>query len=164
MPLRPTWAAPAQDHAAPLLAVFPVEVVDASGEPANPQWPDRIAAVTRQFAERLAGSGRYRTVELAPADATRPAHQCAACWREPARAAGADAAAISVVQKMSTLIAALHVWLIEVPTQKLIWQGAVSLRGDTDEAWRRAMDYILRRGILSPEGGRQMLSSPFPGG
>ena len=35
---------------------------------------------------------------------------------------------------------------------------------DAIEAWRRAMGYLLRRGVLSPEPARQMLSSPFPGG
>lgn len=67
-----------------------------------------------------------------------------ACWRDPAREAGADLAAITVVQKLSTLIAALRGWLIEIPTRKLISEGAVSLRGATDEAWQRAMLYVLR--------------------
>lgn len=161
---RPSFATLATERVAPLVAVFPLEVVDTSGEPPNAQWPARIATVTRLLAERLAASGQYRAVELQGADPGQPLHQCAACWRAPARAAGADTAAIAVVHKLSTLIASLHVWLIDVETQRLSWQGAVSLRGDTDEAWRRAMDYILRRGILSPEPGRQMLSSPFPGG
>ncbi|MFO1048376.1 MAG: DUF3280 domain-containing protein [Geminicoccaceae bacterium] len=164
VPARPASATLATERAAPLVAVFPLEVVDTSGEPPNAQWPARIATVTRLLAERLAASGQYRAVELQAADPDQPLYQCAACWRAPARTAGADTAAIAVVHKLSTLIAALHVWLIDVETQKLAWQGAVSLRGDTDEAWRRAMDYILRRGILSPEPGRQMLSSPFPGG
>ena len=161
---RPSFATLATERVAPLVAVFPLEVVDTSGEPPNAQWPARIATVTRLLAERLAASGQYRAVELQPADPDQPLYRCATCWRVPAQTAGADTAAIAVVHKLSTLIASLHVWLIEVETQKLTWQGAVSLRGDTDEAWRRAMDYILRRGILSPEPGRQMLSSPFPGG
>ena len=164
LPLRPALAALASDHAPPLVAVFPLEVVDTSGEPPNPQWPTRVPAVTRLLADGLAASGQYLAVAAAPAGDGAPVHQCAACWRDPARAAGAELAAIAVVQKMSTLIAALHVWLVEVATGKVAWQGAVSLRGDTDEAWRRAMDYLLRRGILAPEPGRQMLSSPFPGG
>ena len=164
LPLRPALAALASDHTPPLVAVFPLAVVDTSGEPPNPQWPERTAAVTHLLADRLAGSGHYSTIEARPADPGRPVHQCAPCWRDPAREAGADLAAIAVVQKMSTLIASMHLWMIEVATQKLTWQGAVSLRGDTDEAWRRAMDYLLRRGLLAPEPGRQMLSSPFPGG
>ncbi|MGD9508180.1 MAG: DUF2380 domain-containing protein [Geminicoccaceae bacterium] len=164
-PPRPALAALAADHPPPLVAVFPVQVVDTSGEPPNPQWPERIVDVTHGLATKLAGSGRYRAVELAPGGARGSALlQCAACWREPARAAGADQAAIAAVQKMSTLIAALHVWLIDVSTGRIVRKGAVSLRGDTEEAWRRAMDFLLRRGILDPEPRHEMLSSPFPGG
>ena len=73
-------------------------------------------------------------------------------------------AAIAAVQKMSTLISSLHVWLVDVESGRLLRKGAVSLRGDTEEAWRRAVDFLLRRGILDPDPGRPMLSSPFPGG
>jgi hypothetical protein len=158
---RPALAALAADHPPPLVAVFPVEVVDTSGEPPNPQWPKRIANVTHALAGQLAESGRYRTVELAPGGAIL---QCAACWRDPARAAGAEEAAIAAVHKMSTLIASLHVWLVDVSTGRTVRKGAVSLRGDTEEAWRRAVGFLLRRGILDPDPEHQMLSSPFPGG
>ena len=83
---------------------------------------------------------------------------------EGARAAGADEAALAVVHKMSTLIASLHVWLVDVPTGRTLRKGAVSLRGDTEEAWRRAVAVLLRRGILDPDPEHRMLSSPFPGG
>ena len=72
--------------------------------------------------------------------------------------------AIAVVHKISTLISSLHVWLLDVETQQIIRQGAVSLRGDTEEAWRRAVSFLLRRGILSEDARQPMLSSPFPGG
>jgi hypothetical protein len=163
--LRPALAALAADHPPPLVAVFPVEVIDTSGEPPNPQWPSRIQTVTRQLAEQLGGTGSYRTIAATPAGPdAQAAFRCAPCWREPARAAGADVAAITVIHKLSTLIASLHLWLVDVDSQKLLRQGAVSLRGDTDEAWRRAMEYLLRRGILDPDPQHRMLSSPFPGG
>ena len=72
--------------------------------------------------------------------------------------------AISVVHKTSTLISSLHVWLLDVATQRMLRQGAVSLRGDTEEAWRRAVGFLLRRGILNGDASRPMLSSPFPAG
>ena len=164
-PATAALAALADNAPPPLVAVFPIEVVDTSGEAANGQWPGRIAAVTHALAGQLAESGRYRTVELAPGDAAEgPVHACAPCWRDPARKAGADAVAIAVVHKMSTLIASLHVWLVDVPTGQPLRQGSVSLRGDTEEAWRRAVAFLLRRGILEPNAAHPMLSSPFPGG
>ena len=150
------------------VAVFPIEIADTSGEPANPQWPQRIRTVTAELALQLAASGKYRPVDLGAASdriaAVEPIHRCDGCWRGLAREVGADAAAITVVHKISTLVSSMHVWLVDVTTQKLIRQGAVSLRGDTEEAWRRALGFLLRRGILSDRGGHPMLSSPFPGG
>lgn len=162
LPLRPADGTVVDDPELPLVAVFPIDVFDTSGEPPNPQWPGRIAVVTQALAAQLADSGRYRTVEVTTA--AEPAWRCADCWRDPARAAEAEMAAIAVVQKMSTLISSLHVWLVDVGSGQLLRRGAVSLRGDTEEAWRRAVDFLLRRGILDPDPDHPMLSSPFPGG
>jgi hypothetical protein len=93
-----------------------------------------------------------------------PLYACGGCWRDVARSVEADTVAIAVVHKMSSLIASLHLWLLDVETQRTVWQGAVSLRGDTEEAWRRAVSFLLRRGVLGDDPGRPMLSSPFPGG
>ena len=161
LPMRPAGGTVVDDSPPPLVAVFPIDVFDTSGEPPNPQWPERIAAVTRALAAQLAGSGRYRTVEVTAAE---PAWRCVECWRDPARSAEAEMAAIVAVQKMSTLISSLHVCLLDVASGQIRRQGAVSLRGDTEEAWRRAVDFLLRRGILDPNSDRPMLSSPFPGG
>jgi hypothetical protein len=109
-------------------------------------------------------SGCRPDVGERPSGGVAPIYRCDGCWRELAREVGADAAAITVVHKISTLVSSMHVWLVDVATQKLIRQGAVSLRGDTEEAWRRALGFLLRRGILSDGGGHPMLSSPFPGG
>ena len=165
---RPAAAAFAGGAPPPTVAVFPIEVADTSGEAGNPQWPERVAVVTGTLARELTASGRYRAVDLTSERGRlagmAPIYRCDGCWRGLAREVGADAAAITVVHKMSTLVSSMHVWLVDVTTQKLIRQGAVSLRGDTEEAWRRALGFLLRRGILSDGGGHPMLSSPFPGG
>ncbi len=152
----------------PAVAVFPIEVADTSGEPSNPQWPARVAAVTVELGQELAASGRYRVVDLDPMReriaALDPLYACGGCWRDIARSAHADTVAIAAVHKMSTLIASLHLWLLDVATQRTVWQGAVSLRGDTEAAWRHAVGFLLRRGLLGGDSGRPMLSSPFPGG
>lgn len=158
----------APDAPPPLVAVFPIEIADTSGEPPNPQWPERVTAVTHELARQLAASGQYREIELPSATGqpgdTRPVYRCDGCWRAPALAAGADAVAIAVVHKTSTLISSLHIWLLDVATQQTLRRGAVSLRGDTEEAWRRAVDFLLRRGILNADTSQPLLSSPFPGG
>jgi Protein of unknown function (DUF2380) len=166
--VRAAAAALGETAQTPTIAVFPIEVADTSGEPPNPQWPERVTAVTAELAQQLQASGKYRVVDLAPVHerlaTVAPVYRCQGCWRDLARAVGAETVAIAVVHKISTLISSLHVWLLDVETQQLIRQGAVSLRGDTEEAWRRAVGFLLRRGILREGDGPRMLSSPFPGG
>jgi hypothetical protein len=162
-------AAVLADAAPPIVvAVLPIEVVDTSGEAANPQWPERIAAVTGSLARALSESGRYRAIDLTPEQdrlaPMAPIHRCNGCWLGVVRATGADAVAITVVHKMSTLIASMHVWVLDAATQRIIRQGAVSLRGDSGEAWERAAGFLVRKGIAGEDQGRPMLSSPFPGG
>ena len=164
----PVDAALAETTPPIVVAVLPIEVADTSGEAANPQWPGRIAAVTETLAQALSESGRYRAIDLTPESdrlaPMAPIYRCNGCWLAVVRETGADAVAITVVHKMSTLVASMHVWLLDVATQQTIREGAVSLRGDTEEAWQRAAEFLVRRGILSDKNGQPMLSSPFPGG
>ena len=142
---------------------FPIEVADTSGEAGNPQWPERVAVVTGTLARELTASGRYRAVDLTSERGRlagmAPIYRCDGCWRELAREVGADAAAITVVHKISTLISSMHVWLVDVATQKLDPAGcglaARRYRGSMatgagvpaapghPERWWRAPDAVL---------------------
>jgi hypothetical protein len=151
-----------------LTAVFPVELADTSGEAPRPGHGGRSAAVTAELGDMLAASGRYRPIDLAPIAArlaaAGPLHRCDGCWLSMAHDAGAELAVVTVVHKMSTLVASMHLWVVEVATRRVERKAAVSLRGDTDEAWRRAAAYLVRTRILAEEPARPSLSSPFPGG
>ena len=76
----------------------------------------------------------------------------------------ADLAVVAVVHKMSTLIASMHVWMVDVSSRRIVRQAAVSLRGDTGEAWSRAVTYLVRNSLLNDDPAHPSLSSPFPGG
>lgn len=150
------------------VAVFPVEFADTSGEVPGAGRAERVADTTGELADLLEGSGKYREVDLAPVRhrlaAAGPLHLCGGCWLELAEEAGAEIAAVTVVHKMSTLVSSMHVWIVDVAARRVIREGAVSLRGDTDEAWRRAARYLTRNTILNEDSVRPSLSSPFPGG
>jgi hypothetical protein len=150
------------------VAVFPVEFADTSGEPPGAGRAERIEGVTEELADLLEASGRYREADLAPVSqrlaAAGPLHLCGGCWLDIAREAGAEVAAVTVVHKMSTLIGSMHVWMVDVSAKRVIRDGAVSLRGDTDDAWRRAAAYLVRNVVLKEDAIRPSLSSPFPGG
>jgi Protein of unknown function (DUF2380) len=150
------------------LAVFPVELADTSGEAAKPGRAGQVAATTGELADLLEGSGRYREVDLSPLRddlaAAGPLHRCGGCWIDMARRAGAEVAAVAVVHKVSTLVSSMYVWLVDVAARRVVRSGAVSLRGDTDEAWRRAAGYLARNVLLNESPDHPSLSSPFPGG
>jgi hypothetical protein len=54
--------------------------------------------------------------------------------------------------------------MVDVASRRVAREAAVSLRGDTDEAWRRAADYLVRNALSREDAGHPSLSSPFPGG
>ena len=150
------------------MAVFPVELADTSGEAPRPGRAGQIAATTEVLADLLEGSSRYRKVDLAPVRdrlaAAGPLHRCGGCWLAMAREAGAEVAALAVVHKVSTLISSMQVWMVDVAARRVILEVAVSLRGDNDEAWRRAAGYLVRNVLLNEDADHPSLSSPFPGG
>ncbi|WP_191060851.1 DUF3280 domain-containing protein [Geminicoccus harenae] len=150
------------------MAVFPVEFADTSGEAPGADRTGRIASTTAELADLLEQSGRYREVDLTPVrqrlTAAGPLHLCDGCWLDLARETGAKVAAVTVVHKMSTLVASIHVWLVDVAAGQVIRDGAVSLRGDTDEAWRRGVRYLVQNVLLKEDPGHVSRSSPFPGG
>jgi hypothetical protein len=150
------------------VAVFPVELVDTSGEAPRPGRDGQIAATTGELAALLDGTGRHRSVDLAPVRdrlaASGPLDRCDGCWLGLARDAGAEIAVVTVVHKVSTLISSMHVWMVDVADRRVVRDAAVSLRGDTDEAWRHAADYLVRNALGNEDAGHPSLSSPFPGG
>ncbi len=165
-PLAGAWSAEAGFPRA--VAVFPVEFADTSGEAPGAGRGGQVAGTTRELAVLLEGSGKYRAVDLAPVrqrlSAAGPLHLCGGCWLDMAREAGAEVATVTIVHKMSTLVASMHVWIVDVAARRVIRDGAVSLRGDTAEASRRAAGYLVRNVLLNEDPSRPSLSSPFPGG
>ncbi|WP_159709921.1 DUF3280 domain-containing protein [Geminicoccus flavidas] len=150
------------------MAVFPVEFADTSGEPPGADRSGRIEDATAELDRLLEDSGKYRAVDLAPVQgrlqAAGPLHRCDGCWQGLARDAGAEVAAITVVHKISTLVASMHVWLVDVAAGRVVRDGAVSLRGDTAEAWQRGVRYLARNVLLNEDPDHVSRSSPFPGG
>jgi hypothetical protein len=55
-----------------------------------------------------------------------------------------DAAGIGAIDKVSTLIGSLTLRIADVETGRNIFVRAVSFRGDTYEAWQRAMRSLIR--------------------
>ena len=62
---------------------------------------------------------------------------------------GATYSVVSEVQKVSTLIQSMNVVVRDAATGAVVRGAAVDLRGNTDEAWSRAMRYLLKNRIFT---------------
>ena len=134
------------------VAVFPVELLDTSGEGPRPGQAEKLATLSRLLRDELAASGRYAAVDLAPfaAEIEResPLYLCGGCQLGLARQAGARYAVDVVVRKMSTLVQEMALIVADVEADRITAFHSVSIRNDSEEAWRRGLLYLLRNRLL----------------
>lgn len=144
----------------PKVAVFDFELVDTSlqGEVDGPR-PDEQGRLMRagdQLRKALTESGRFVVLDIAPVNAAAHGSNlqaCGGCDVQYAQTLGADLAITGVVQKVSNLILNMNIYLRDVHTGRLITPMTADLRGNTDESWSRAMNYLLRNRLLAPNYG-----------
>jgi Protein of unknown function (DUF2380) len=48
------------------------------------------------------------------------------------------------VQKVSNLILNINVYMEDAESGKMKFARSIDIRGNTDESWRRGLDYLLR--------------------
>ena len=150
----------ASAHAAePKVAVFDFELVDTSLEGATygprADQQARLAQITDQLRDQLAKSGRVTVVDVTPVAAQARAanlRNCGGCDAQFASQIGADFALIGWVQKVSNLILNMNIVVRDVKTGRVISVKSVDMRGNTDETWSRAMDWLIRYDLLAPPG------------
>ncbi len=152
-------AAPARADP-PKLAVFDFELLDTSldGEVNGPRPDehDRLIRVGEQLRTQLAESGKFQLVDIAPVNAAAHGSNlqaCGGCDVQYAKQLGADLAITGVVQKVSNLILNINIYLRDVHTGRLITSMSADLRGNNDESWSRATNYLLRNRLLAPDYG-----------
>jgi len=150
----------ASAHAAePKVAVFDFELVDTSLEGATygprADQQARLAQITDQLRDQLAKSGRVTVVDVTPVAAQARAaklRNCGGCDAQFASQVGAEFALIGWVQKVSNLILNMNVVVRDVKTGRVISVKSVDMRGNTDDTWSRAMDWLIRYDLLAPPG------------
>ncbi len=157
MTAAPAYADP------PKVAVFDFELIDTSlqgevgGSPAGEH--DRLMRAGQQLRRELAESGKFQLLDIAPVSAAAQGSNlqaCGGCDVELALKLGADLAMTGVVQKVSALILNINVFVRDTRSGRLVASMSVDLRGNTDESWTRAMNYLLRNRLLAPNyGARQ---------
>ncbi|MBS7538069.1 DUF2380 domain-containing protein [Ancylobacter lacus] len=146
-------AAPAR-AATTSIAIADLGFSDSSGEAADQTAPHR--ARLQDFAAALrrdiGTQGDLHVLALTCGQST-----CAvdapgvAALRERAREEGAALVLVAGVHKMSTLVLSLRVGVLDVATGRLVAERWLTFRGDTDEGWRRAGDYVAREIVAAIE-------------
>jgi Protein of unknown function (DUF2380) len=155
-------ACPAVVRAAdpPKLAIFDFEMVDSSlqGEVYGPRDDEqgRLKRVGDQLRQQLGESGKFQILDIAPVNAA--AHQsnlqaCGGCDVKLAQQLGADLEITGVVQKVSNLILNINIYLRDIHTGRLVTLVSADMRGNTDESWTRATNYLVRDRLLAPNYG-----------
>ena len=113
---------------------------------ADPAEAARIEMLEALVAERFAAEG-LTLVDTAPVAETmaryRNPAKCNGCDSRAAAELGADYALVGEVQKVSNLILTMNLQLRAAGTGEMVRGRVVDIRSNTDESWRRGMDYIL---------------------
>jgi Protein of unknown function (DUF2380) len=140
--------------AATKAAVFDFELIDTSLDATTgvkPEETARIARASAQLRARLAASGQYDLVDMAPkAEAAKAANlqSCGGCDGAMAKELGAKISFTATVQKVSNLILNLNVYVRDAETGAAISAMSVDIRGNTDESWTRGVDYLVKNQLL----------------
>jgi hypothetical protein len=144
----------------PKLAVFDFELIDTSlqGEMNGPRADehDRLMRAGDQLRKGLSDSGRFQIVDITPVNAAAHASNlqaCGGCDVQFAQQLGADLFITGVVQKVSNLILNVNVYLRDAHSGQIVAAASTDMRGNTDESWSRAVNYLLRERLLAPNYG-----------
>ena len=144
----------------PKLAVFDFEMIDSSleGEKRTIRADDqeRLVRAGDQLRRELAESGKFQILDIAPVNAAAHGSNLQACGGCDVRFGeklGADLVITGVVQKVSNLILNINIYVRDVHTGQLVAAASTDMRGNTDESWSRAMNYLVRNRLLAPNYG-----------
>ena len=148
------WYLPTEAADRPRVAFFGFAMINTSLERTKPEEENRLRMLEDMLRERLAASGRFTVADVSSElqkEIARGAEirDCNGCERDYAMRAGADWAAWGTVQKVSNLILNINLYMEDAQTGKLTFVKSVDIRGNTDESWRRGLDYMLRHYLFA---------------
>ncbi|HEU4661767.1 MAG TPA: DUF3280 domain-containing protein [Pseudolabrys sp.] len=141
----------------PAVAVFDFEFIDTSLEGAvngSPRADEkiRLMEISKRLRQWFAGSNKARIVDSGPVAArSHEAHlrECGGCDADFARQVGAQLSITGTVQKVSNLILNMNIYVRDVKSGRMLSVMSADMRGNTEESWMRALDWLIRN-RLSP--------------
>lgn len=142
------------------VAVIDFDMVDTSlqgdMEGANKADLARLQKTEQQIRELLDQSKEFKVVGVDAAERVSKQlreinyrlYDCNGCEMRVGKVLGSDYVLVGWVQKVSNLILNLNLVLRQVPGGEDIVGSSVDMRGNTDEAWSRAAEYIMEHEVL----------------
>ena len=152
---------PGAAHAGEKAAVFAAELNDPSlayGRKPAPAEQRRLGLVTDELRRSLADKAGLETVDLGPQTdeigKQSPLYKCNGCVPDIAKALGADFAVTTFVEKGAGQIFNLTVTVAEAGTGRIVRNGLVVIRANTDDDWTHAIRWVVKN---------RLLAEPLPG-
>jgi len=124
-----------------------------SQEPTSEAERSRIKSLEDIFKSKLQETNRYKFLELPNEIKAKIEHgviigDCGGCEYDFGTDSAADISSWIVVQKVSNLILNINLYMADTKNRKISFSQSVDIRGNTDESWRRGMNYIINNHIL----------------
>jgi Protein of unknown function (DUF2380) len=137
----------------PRVAFLGFEFINTSLEATAPVEVERIRLLDDVMRQKLRASSSFEIVDIPPERIKKIASgptisNCNGCQRKFAQMVGANWAAWGTVQKVSNLILNINVYMEDAESGKMKFARSVDIRGNTDDSWRRGLDYLLRNYLL----------------
>ena len=137
----------------PSLMVLDLEL---SGDLGGPEFAvehaARLMTETTRLRQDLAATGRYNLLDNGPVEddlerlKSQQAylHDCNGCDLDLGRKLGAELITAAWVDRVSGLILTLTYEMHDVKTGQIVGRKSYDFRGDSDNAWTHAIDYMVR--------------------
>jgi Protein of unknown function (DUF2380) len=119
---------------------------------ANPADLLRLEKLAPRLREALAASGLYLEVLIDAVEARalgENLQSCRGCDGQLPAEVGADYAVTAQVQKVFNLILNMNIYVRDVGAGRIVDVASVDMRGDVDEFWIRALDWLVRVSLLA---------------
>jgi PQQ-dependent catabolism-associated CXXCW motif protein len=137
----------------PTLAVLDLELTgDLGGPEFEAEHAERLRTMSARLRQALGGTGLYLVLDNSAAQGLIDTlksqqaylHDCNGCDLDVGRSLHADQVMVAWVDRVSGLILSLTYEIHEVQTGQIAARKSFDFRGDNNNAWNHAIDYMVR--------------------
>ncbi len=150
---RQTTVAAPEGAVVPALAVLDLELTgDLGGPEFEAEHAERLRTMSARLRQDLERTGLYRILDNSAAQGLIDTlksqqaylHDCNGCDLDVGRSLHADLVLVAWVDRVSGLILSLTYEVHDVQTGQITARKSFDFRGDNDNAWNHAIDYMVR--------------------